>query len=185
MSRPALSLRSTLYSPCSRGPLQPFHDCGRASPMRCTQPEGSAAPLEPTTAESRASQSSDDCRATSHDVPRANQSGNSRSSARPALIDAEVIRNDQPTTGRAIRHGKRLIERRPEPIFLGHPKSIRAKCRTVGMRISGAHGSEATTTHGATVPSSGPSGAPRGCNRRTRVRRRRRHACTSQARRMP
>ena len=33
--------------------------------------------------------------------------------------------------------------------------------RTVGITISGANGSEATTTHGATVPSSGPKGAPR------------------------
>ena len=30
------------------------------------------------------------------------------------------------------------------------------------MTISGANGSEATTTHGATVPSSGPNGAPAG-----------------------
>ena len=66
--------------------------------MRCTQPEGSAAPLEPTTAESRASQSA------------ATTAGQRRmmfqeqispvildhQHDRP-LIDAEVIRNDQPT----------------------------------------------------------------------------------------
>ena len=31
----------------------------------------------------------------------------------------------------------------------------------VGNTISGANGSEATTAHGASVPSSGPSGTPR------------------------
>src|SRR5262245_65342525 len=39
------------------------------------------------------------------------------------------------------------------------PNFMLAKLRTVGRTISGANGSEATTTQGATVPSSGPNGA--------------------------
>ena len=76
------------------------------------------------------------------------------------LIDAEVIRRDPPA-GRAALHRERLIERRLEPVFVFvMPRSISAKWRTVGTTISGANGREATTTHGATVLSSGPNGAP-------------------------
>src|SRR4029450_13197559 len=77
--------------------------------------------LKPTTAKSRPPQSSDDRRTAAHNVPE--QSGpvvldhqHDRS-----LIDAEVTRRDPPTRW-AIRHGKRLIERRLEPIFRGHPQ---------------------------------------------------------------
>src|SRR4029450_6930969 len=77
--------------------------------------------LKPTTAKSRPPQSSDDRRTAAHNVPE--QSGpvvldhqHDRS-----LIDAEVTRRDPPTRW-AIRHGKRLIERRLEPVFRGHPQ---------------------------------------------------------------
>src|SRR4030095_16464768 len=77
--------------------------------------------LKPTAAKSRPPQSSDDRRAAAHDVPE--QSGPvvlDHQHDRP-LIDAEVMRRDPPTR-RAIRHGKRLIERRLEPILPGHPQ---------------------------------------------------------------
>src|SRR4030095_8093070 len=77
--------------------------------------------LKPTAVKSRPPQSSDDRRAAAHDIPE--QSGplvldhqHDRS-----LIDAEVIRRDPPT-GPAIRHDKRSIERRLEPIVPGHPQ---------------------------------------------------------------
>src|SRR4029077_5481546 len=77
--------------------------------------------LKQTAAKSRPPQSGDYRRTAAHDVPE--QSGpvvldhqHDRS-----LIDAEVTRRDPPTR-RAIRHGKRLIERRLEPVFRGHPQ---------------------------------------------------------------
>src|SRR4029450_907910 len=77
--------------------------------------------LKPTAAKSRLPQSSDDRRAAAHDIPE--QSGPvvlDHQHDRP-LIDAEVIRRDPPTS-RAIRHGKRLIERPLESVFRGHPQ---------------------------------------------------------------
>src|ERR1043166_3320969 len=49
-----------------------------------------------------------------------------------------------------------------KPNGLVMPRSSSAMWRIVGMTISGANGSDATTAQGATVPSSGPYGAPRG-----------------------
>ncbi len=65
-----------------------------------------------------------------------------------------------PPSGRTILDGICLVERRFKTEKPRHAKiQTRAKLRTVGTTISGAKGSEATTTQGATVPSSGPKGA--------------------------
>src|SRR4029450_4521675 len=75
--------------------------------------------LKPTAAKSRPPQSSDDRRAAAHDVPEQSSPVVLDHQHDRPLIDAEVIRRDPPTR-LAIRHGKRLIERRLEPVFPVH-----------------------------------------------------------------
>jgi len=113
--------------------------------------------MQPTPSKTRLAQSSHDRLASTHDVPeQARPVVFDHQNDRP-LVDAEVIGANPPSRV-AVFDYVGLIERRFEPVKTVMPRFIRPKCLIVGTTISGAKGNEATTTHGETVPSSGPEG---------------------------
>ena len=138
----------------------PFNEINNEALKTCKHVAADSPRLQPASGKARPTQTGHDRRTMAHDVPQ--QPGAvilDHQHHRP-LVDAEVIRRNPPA-GRAVFHCEGLIERRQEPVLPVMPRSSWAKWRTAGMTISGAKGSEATTTQGATVPSSGPKGAPR------------------------
>ena len=82
--------------------------------------------------------------AAAHDVPDETRSVVLDHEHDRPPVDAEVVGRDPPTC-RTLFHGEGLVEGRLKSVGTVMPGFMPANCRTVGMTISGANGSDATT----------------------------------------